>query len=383
MLDYTESPEVLDLRSRIRHLIDEMIPDGYLGAFTDDPNDLKIAEEFCQALGRHRLLALAWPVDFGGGGASSWEQTALREEMWAAHEPRGAQYMGINWVGPVIMRHGTKEQQEAFLPPIAAGEVIWCQGFSEPGAGSDLPALRTSARRTEGGWHINGQKIWTSYARMAQWCFLLARTGAPGGRKDGITVFLLDMQQPGVEARPVHSMLGNHHLNEIYFTDAFVPDAQVLGTVGDGWSIITDVLAFERVGIARYARCERLLSEAPTALADRWQTMPAGLVARWARALVRTREARLLAYKVVDHQNQGGLNPADAAAYRMAVTTLDQEVAEVLMDLVGPKALDARSDQPEFQRAVEDHWRYAQASTVASGTIEMQKQLLGKKLVSL
>ena len=157
----------------------------------------------------------------------------------------------------------------------------------------------------------------------------------------------------------------------------------MLGAVGGGWSIITDVLAFERVGIARYARCERLLSWAPSALADRWQTMPAGLVARWARALVRTREARLLAYKVVDHQNQGGLDPADAAAYRMAVTTLDQEVAEVLMDLVGPQGLDGRSDQPEFQRAVEDHWRYAQASTVASGTLEMQKQLLAKRLVTL
>ena len=184
MLDYTESAEIVGLRSKVRGLVDEMIPEGFLGAFTDDPNDLKVAEEFCQALGRHRLLALAWPTAFGGGGASSWEQTALREEMWAAHEPRGAQYMGINWVGPVIMRHGTKAQQDAFLPPIAAGEVIWCQGFSEPGAGSDLPALRTAASRTDGGWHINGQKIWTSYARMAQWV-LLAGADRAAGRSQG------------------------------------------------------------------------------------------------------------------------------------------------------------------------------------------------------
>ena len=114
--------------------------------------------------------------EFGGGDASVWEQTVVREEMWAHHEPRGAQYMGVNWVGPIIMRHGTEEQQRTHLPPIARGEVIWCQGFSEPEAGSDLASLRTAARRDGDGWLVSGQKIWTSYATMAQWCFLLART---------------------------------------------------------------------------------------------------------------------------------------------------------------------------------------------------------------
>ncbi|MTD16318.1 acyl-CoA dehydrogenase [Nakamurella sp. YIM 132087] len=386
MLDFSESTEVTDLRNRLRRIISREIPPEFLGAFTDDPADLATTERFCKVLGTERLLAMSWPPEFGGAGASSWEQTALREEMWAVHEPRGAQYMGINWVGPVIMRHGTRAQHEKFLPPIAAGDVIWCQGFSEPGAGSDLPALRTAAVKVDGGWRITGQKIWTSYARMAQWCFLLARTGPAGGRKDGITVFLVEMDQPGIEARAVPSMLGNHHLNEVFFTEAWAPDAAVLGTVGGGWDIISDVLAFERVGIARYARCERLLTWAPIALGDGWDDLPPALLDRWTRALVHTRAARLLAYKVVDHQVRGGLDPADAAAYRIAVTTLDQEVAEVLMDICGASGLagtetEGGSGRTLFDRAVEDHWRYAQASTVASGTLEMQKQHLARSLI--
>ena len=145
---------------------------------------------------------MAWPEEYGGRGASPWEQTAVREEMWAHHEPRGAQYMGVNWVGPAIMRHGTAEQQRQHLPPIAAGEVIWCQGFSEPDAGSDLASLQTAARRDGDGWRISGQKIWTSYATMAQWCFLLARTSRGEKKQQGITVFLVPMDAPGIEVRP-------------------------------------------------------------------------------------------------------------------------------------------------------------------------------------
>jgi len=371
---------VEELRSRLRQLVREYIPAGFLGAFTDNPGDLELTERFCRALGDERMLALAWPVEFGGRGASVWEQTALREEMWAAHEPRGAQYMGVNWVGPTIMKYGTQEQHAKFLPEIAGGNVIWCQGFSEPEAGSDLPALRTRAEHVEGGWRIHGQKVWTSYALMANRCFLLARTGTQESRKDGISVFLLDMDQAEIDVRPIGAMLGPHHLNEVYFDGAWVPDNDLLGEIDGGWKIISDVLAFERIGIARYARCERLLTDAPSVLGDEWFALPTALRNRWAAALVRAREARLLAYKVVSQQEKGELNPADGAAYRIATTTLDQEVAELLMDVVGNAALGTNDTSRVFDRAVEDHWRYSQASTVASGTLEMQKQTLAKSL---
>ena len=386
-MDFVMGKRADDLRRELRDLVAEQVPENFLGAFTDDPADLATAQQFCRMLAERHLLCLAWPEEFGGAAASVWEQTVVREEMWAAHEPRGAQYMGVNWVGPIIMRHGTTEQQRTHLPPIAAGEVIWCQGFSEPEAGSDLASLRTYARRAEdgSGWLISGQKIWTSYATMAQWCFLLARTsrvgeGATTKKQQGLTVFLVPMDDPAITVRPIGTMLGPHHLNEVFFDDLRVTDADVLGTVDAGWSVVQDVMSFERVGIARYARCERLLSAAPVVLGPRWEALPAELHSRWMRMLAHCRRARLLAYRVVEQQSSGQVAPGDAAAYRIAVTRLDQDSAEVLMDI----AAEVRHTDPRaawFLGEVEDHWRYSQASTVSSGSIEMQRILLSRALL--
>ncbi|MCR2793458.1 acyl-CoA dehydrogenase family protein [Microbacterium sp. zg.Y625] len=380
-LDYGEPSNVTALRAELQDLVSQHIPAGFLGAFTRDPADLAVTERFSRELGARRLLTLAWPTEHGGRSADVLSQTAMREEMWAAHEPRGAQYMGLNWVGPVIMRHGTAQQRAEHLPRIASGEVIWCQGFSEPGAGSDLPALRTRATRVEGGWRISGQKVWTSYASMAQWCFLLARTGNAADRKQGITVFLLDMDQPGVEVRPISAMLGPHHLNEVYFDEAWVPEDAVLGDVDGGWGVVMDVLSFERIGIARYARCESLLRAAPDALGAAWEKLPASLRERWAAVMVRTRQVRLLAYRLLLTAQADAPPIGDTALYRVAVTSLDQEVAEVLMEIVENAGLGTSDPDAAFAREVEDHWRYAQASTVASGTLEINKNAAARQLV--
>ncbi len=372
---------VAALRGELRGLIEEHVPPDFLGAFTSDPADLEVAQRFCRVLSERGLLCMAWPPEWGGRGASPWEQTVVREEMWAHHEPRGAQYMGVNWVGPTIMRHGSPAQQRQHLPVIARGEAIWCQGFSEPNAGSDLASLQTAARRDGEGWLVTGQKIWTSYATMAQWCFLLARTSRGERRQQGLTIFLVPMSAPGIEVRPISSMIGPHHLNEVFFDNVWVTEADVLGTVDDGWQVVQEVLAFERVGIARYARCERLLLWAPSALGGLWDNLPDSLRGRWARMLVQARRARLLAYRVVDMQNRGRVRPGDAAAYRIAVTRLDQESADVLADIVSLS--DEKGEGAiRFKRAVEDHWRYSRASTVASGSIEMQRILLSRSLLA-
>lgn len=379
-MDFDLGPAATALRDELRGLIAEQLPADFLGAFTDDPADLAAAQQFCRTLAQRRLLCMSWPEEFGGGDASVWEQTVVREEMWAHHEPRGAQYMGVNWVGPIIMRHGTPEQQRRHLPPIANGEVIWCQGFSEPEAGSDLASLRTSARREDGGWRINGQKIWTSYATMAQWCFLLARTAKGEKKQQGLTIFLVPMSDPAITVRPIRTMMGPHHLNEVFFDELRVTEADVLGTVDDGWSIVQDVMSFERVGIARYARCERLLQAAPAVLGEAWDQLPAELRGRWTRMLTHCRRARLMAYRVVSRQAAGQVKPGDTAAYRIAVTKLDQDSAEVLMELVA--ALPRGGESDYFRAEVEDHWRYAQASTVSSGSIEMQRILLSRTMLA-
>jgi alkylation response protein AidB-like acyl-CoA dehydrogenase len=380
-MDFDMGPEAAALRSELRTLVKEQVPEGFMGAFTDDPADLEAAQRFCRTLADSGLLCLAWPQEYGGRGASVWEQTVVREEMWAHHEPRGAQYMGVNWVGPTLMRYGTEEQQRKHLPPIAAGEVIWCQGFSEPEAGSDLASLRTTARRDGDGWLISGQKIWTSYATMAQWCFLLARTTKGEKKQQGLTIFLVPMSDPAIQVRPIRSMMGPHHLNEVFFDDLRVTQADVLGPVDGGWSIVQDVLSFERVGIARYARCERLLMLAPEALGDRWEQVPEELRGRWTRMLIHCRRARLLAYRVVALQTAGRIQPADAAGYRIAVTKLDQDSAEVLMEIIANVPRD--DDATAYYRAeVEDHWRYSQSATVASGSIEMQRILMSRALLA-
>ena len=380
-MDFDMGDDVASLRAELRGLIRDHVPADFLGAFTSDPADLEAAQSFCRLLADRGLLCMAWPEEWGGRGASPWEQTAVREEMWAHHEPRGAQYMGVNWVGPTIMRHGTPEQKLQHLPAIARGEVIWCQGFSEPNAGSDLASLQTAARRDGDGWRVSGQKIWTSYATMAQWCFLLARTSRGEKKQQGLTIFLVPMSAPGIEVRPIACMMGPHHLNEVFLDDVWVTEADVLGAVNDGWKVVQEVLSFERVGIARYARCERLLQWAPVALGEHWDGLPEELRSRWSRMLVHARRARLLAYRVVDMQSSGRVRPTDAAAYRIAVTRLDQESAEVLMDIVGLAPADG-DDVRHFRRAVEDHWRYSVSATVASGSIEMQRILMARSLLA-
>jgi alkylation response protein AidB-like acyl-CoA dehydrogenase len=216
---------------------------------------------------------------------------------------------------------------------------------------------------------------------MAQWCFLLTRTSKEEKKQRGLTIFLVPMDDPAIQVRPIRAMLGPHHLNEVFFDDLRVTDDDVLGQIGEGWSIVADVLSFERVGIARYARCERLLQAAPDALGNRWEQLPAELRGRWTRMLLHCRRARLLAYRLLSLQSSGRIQPGDAAAYRIAVTKLDQDSAEVLMEIVAAVPRDD-ADTRYFRAEVEDHWRYSQASTVASGSVEVQRMLLSRAMLA-
>ena len=380
-VDYEFGREGDQLRSDLRRLIAERIPPEFLGAFSDDPEDLAITQRFCKELAARGLLTLSWPEEYGGRAASLWMQTVVREEMWAHHEPRGAQYMGVNWVGPAIMEFGTPEQKMAHLPALAAGDEIWCQGFSEPHAGSDLSALSTRADPDGEGWRISGQKIWTSYAQMADFCFLAARVPGDGDNHDGITLFLIPMDRAGIEVHPIKSMLGPHHLNECFFDDVWASPDEVLGPVGQGWSVIRRTLAYERVGIARYARCDRLLAMVGRELEGEWDVLPAELRARWVRALVKVRVARLLAYRCVAAQARGEPSDALASVARVAVTECDQEVAETLFQVFGHRSLESAETGAPLHGALEDHWRYAQASTVASGTIEIQRSVIARSVL--
>jgi len=192
---------------------------------------------------------ISWPKEYGGRGASLIEQAIFSEEMARAKAPSPANVLGLVMGGPVVIAHGTEQQKERFLEPILSAEEIWCQGFSEPESGSDLASLKTKAVRENGNWRVSGQKVWTTYAHEAKWCMLLARTDTDAPKHKGLTYFICDMEQDGVEVRPLRQITGEAEFNEIFFEGAHVDDENLIGGEGNGWMVAITTLMHERAGL--------------------------------------------------------------------------------------------------------------------------------------
>lgn len=248
-MDLKDSPAEAEFRTRIRSWLHDTLP--LLGGA--EPHRLEDKRDYWSRW--QRLLfdagfaGLSWPKEFGGGGADPKIKAVFTEELDRAGAPERLNIIGEDFSGPTIIAFGNHDQQQRYLESILTGEHIWCQLFSEPESGSDLASLRTTATKVDGGWTITGQKIWTSRAQLATYAILLARTGG-GPRHRGITYFLLDMNAPGVRVRPLAHLLGEAEFNEVFLDDVFVPDADVVGEVDDGWRVAMGTLAFERVAIA-------------------------------------------------------------------------------------------------------------------------------------
>jgi alkylation response protein AidB-like acyl-CoA dehydrogenase len=214
---------------------------------------------FTGKLAERGWLTPGWPEQYGGGGQTAWQAVILSEEMWSIGEPRGSQYMNVNWIGPAIMLAGTDEQKQFFLTRISRGEIFWAQGFSEPDAGSDLASLKTSAVRDGEEYVVNGQKIWTSHTPSAEWIFLLVRTDPTAPKHHGISILLVPLDTPGVEVRTIPDIVGEGAFAEVFFTDARVPVTALLGAENEGWGIVRHALQYERVGAARWERATLVL----------------------------------------------------------------------------------------------------------------------------
>jgi alkylation response protein AidB-like acyl-CoA dehydrogenase len=208
-------------------------------------------------------LAMSWPKEYGGGGATYWQQLIFNEETAYHRVPIGSA-VGIGFAGPTIIIYGTEAQKARYLPPTVSGEMVWCQGFSEPGSGSDLASLQTRAIRDGDRWIVNGQKIWTSFAHYADSMILLARTDPDAPKHKGISYFLVDMKSPGISVRPLIDMAGGHFFNEVFFEDVVLPAEALLGEVNRGWYQATTTLDFERSSIAGSAGQRRSLDVVPT-----------------------------------------------------------------------------------------------------------------------
>jgi alkylation response protein AidB-like acyl-CoA dehydrogenase len=367
-------------RSELRAFLAAELPSWWRGMFVDDARAMPFTRAFCRKLAARGWLTMAWPRAHGGRDASPWMQAVLREEMWAHDEPRGPQYMNLNYIGPCLMRFGTEAQQRRFLPPMAAGDVLWTQGFSEPGAGSDLAAVATRAEPSDGGYAVTGQKTWNSYADApADWCFLLARTARTAKRHDGLSVLLVDMRTPGITVRPIDTMAGPHEFNEIFFDGARVPDDCRLGAEGQGWEIVTAGLAFERVGIARYARAGRVIELLVQEMRRLGMAADPDVRAKLADLRVRYEAARLLNYRAISVQARGQVPTVEAAIARVHNTQLEQMVGHVGLELLGLDGLLTHDEATAPLRGLAHRqWVRNVPTTIAAGTLEIQKNLIAR-----
>lgn len=364
-------------RDRVRELLDDLLPDNWEDMAVHGPGSLEqtdFSKEFCPQLDAAGLLVPHWPHAHGGEDGAVWNQFILGEELWAAGEPRGPQYMNVNWIGPVLMRYGSPQQQAEFLPPMRAGKVIWCQGFSEPSAGSDLAALATRAVPVEGGYEVTGAKVWTSYAGLADWCFLLARTSAEG--KGGIVILLVPMNSPGIQVKEIPALIGRGDIHELFFDSVFVPSERRLGEVGQAWEIIRYGLQNERIGIPRYAFSERMLDRAVARLKADGRFDDPVVQDRLGRAWAYCQAARLMVYRVVDDRAKGREPNAYGNLARWAVVRADQASNDALTELAPDGLLGADPlQQAHHQRAI--------AAGIAAGAAEIQLNLAARHHLNL
>lgn len=384
-LDFSFSPEEEGFRLELRAFLADVLPDWWCGMFVEDDRVMPLTRDICRQLAERGWLTMAWPPEHGGQGASVWKQTVVREEMWAHEEPRGPQYMNLNYIGPLIMRSGSEEQQAELLPPMARGEVIWTQLFSEPDAGSDLASLQTRARDEGDHFVVNGQKIWSSYADSpADFGLLLARTDPEAPKHAGISVFALDMTTPGVTVRPIPTMGGPHEFNEVFLDDVVIPRHRLIGVQDGGWKAVAAALAFERVGVARYARAAAVLEMAVEFANATGRSADPHVRRLLADLGARIEAARLLSYQAISIQARGDVPTVEASVARMHNTVVEQLTGNVVMEIVGPAA-QLRPGDPDAPLEGEAlrHWLRNIPTTVAAGSLEVQKNIVAQRGLGL
>jgi len=378
-LEFDWSEEDARFRAEFRSFLDEVLPEDWERIAEHGPGSeaqAGFSRQFCRAMAERGWLTQHWPAAYGGRDASPWRHAVVGEELWAIGEPRGPQYMNVNWIGPAIMAFGNDEQKAYHLPRISRGDVLWCQGFSEPEAGSDLVALRTSARRDGDEYVINGSKIWTSYANHADFCIALVRTDPQSSRHRGISVLLVPMDTPGITVREIPSVVGERYFHEVFFDDVRVPVSCRLGPENDGWAVVTYALQYERVGAARYARAALTLDRIARHARETGRLSDPVVAEKLGEARAVVEAARLLNYRVID-QRAHDLPPSpDTQIARVAGTTADQLVGELALEVYGPESL-------EYGSFADANFRLAMTAGVAVGATEVQLNLIASRTLGL
>jgi len=364
-------PEAEALRAEIRaFLADERTRGGFTPSYEGWG---KFSPEFSRALGARGWLGMTWPKQYGGQARSPLERYVLIEEMLAAGAPVRAHWVADRQSGPTILRFGTEEQKQTFLPRIAKGECYFCIGMSEPDSGSDLASIRTRARKVDGGWEVEGAKIWTSNAHRCHMIILFVRT-APRGedRHAGVSQLLVDLASPGITIRPIINLPGEHDFNEIAFDRVFVPDDRVLGEIGNGWNQVTSELAYERSGPERWLSTYGALR----GLADAVGQNPGDKEAEaLGRLVAHLATLRRMSISVAGMLQEGAAPATEAALVKDLGTNFEQDIPAVARRLV-PRGARSREFAETLDRAIQ----WAPAFTLRGGTKEVLRGIVARAL---
>jgi len=376
-MDLTFSDKETAFRDELRSLLAENPPDPEP---LDGGEDAKNAwrKNWQRRLYDAGWAAPAWPVEYGGRGATLTESAIYYEEIGRARVPLAANTLGILLGGPTLMVWGTDEQKERYLPPILSAEEIWCQGFSEPDAGSDLASLKKRAVQHGEEWVVTGQKVWTSGAQYSKWCMLVARTDSEVPKHKGLTYFLMDMEQDAVQVRPLRQITGEAEFNELFIEEARIPDANVVGGVGNGWKVALTTLMNERAGLgfALQIRLRQLLDDV-IAIAARRGLLEDPLYAdALAELHVRCETIRLLAWKGLSDVERYGQPGPEGSLVKWLWSETNQRLTQLAVDVVGPDAL-----------TVGESWSYellrARGNTIEGGTTEVLKNIVAERVLGL
>jgi alkylation response protein AidB-like acyl-CoA dehydrogenase len=394
-VDFAFSPAETEFRMALRNWLDQALPAGW-GDTVLEPEDEDQRAMF--RLDWERKLhaggwsGINWPKEYGGRGATLVERAIFAEEMARARAPEGLNIIGHNLVGTTLLRHGTEAQKQRFLPKIISSDEVWCQGFSEPNAGSDLASVRTRAERRGDKFVVNGQKIWTSFAQYSHWCFALVRTDPDAPKHKGLSFLLIDMASPGITIKPLRQISGEREFNETFFDDVEVPVENVVGDINDGWRIAMTTLAYERGpedALGRQIRFKQELDKLLLTLAAE----PRGAASaidnpavrqQLARSVTEVEVMRLNSLRTFSKYLNGEERGPDASLIKLYWSHAAQRLYETALDALGPIAPLAGGDAHaaaggRFQLS----WLQSKAFTIYSGSSEIQRNIIGERMLGL
>jgi len=355
--------------------------------FASLDEEIEWGQRWQATLAADRWVGIHWPEEYGGRAATPVEVAIYNMEYARAGAPQPVNRVGINLAGPTLLAHGTDEQRRRWLPAILTADDIWCQLFSEPGAGSDLAGLTTRGRPVDGGWEVTGQKVWTSYARQARWGIALVRTDLEAPKHRGLSFLVVDMQAPGIEVRPLVQLTGEAEFNEVFLDEVFVPDDHLVGAEHDGWTVANTTLAHERgtafpfkEQVVHEVYLDRLFALAAERDAFDDVELADSLVDAFVALLV----LRLHNWRTLSRLGRGEEPGAESSIVKLAWTDMTHQLSDAGLALTGeasPLWLGARDvpDDGRWQR----QWLWSKAASIAGGTSEIQRTIIGERLLGL